>query len=100
MVALLTYPTRIESAAFQKRTANGSVSHRICELHRVIANPTSDAADVKRAKRRLLRTLGKARIFERPILAVSAGQRKKGAAGQNDRGLVATTASSNREEKI
>ena len=50
MIALLTYPTRIESAAFQKRTENDSFSYRVWELHRVIADPASEAADVKNAK--------------------------------------------------
>jgi hypothetical protein len=67
MIALLTYPTRIESAAFQKRTENDSFSHRVWVLHGIIADPASEAGDVKNAKLSLLRTLTKSRVFERPV---------------------------------
>ena len=42
MIALLTYPTRIESLPFQKRTQNDPFSHRVWVLHGVIADPASD----------------------------------------------------------
>jgi hypothetical protein len=67
MIAPLTYPTRIESRAFQKRMENDLFSHRVWELHRVIADPASEAGDVKNAKLSLLRTLRKSRVFERAI---------------------------------
>ena len=67
MIALLTYPTRIEAAGFQKRTENDSFSHRVWVLHGVIADPASEAGDVKNAKLSLLRTLTKSRVFERPV---------------------------------
>ena len=67
MIALLTYPTGIESAAFQKPTEKDSFFHRVWELHRVIADPASEAGDVKNAKLSLLRTLRKSRVFERAI---------------------------------
>jgi hypothetical protein len=67
MIALRTYPTRIEAAGFQKRTENDSFSHRVWVLHGVIADPASEAGDVKNAKLSLLRTLGKSRMFERTI---------------------------------
>jgi hypothetical protein len=67
MIALLTDPKRIESAAFQKRTENDSFSHRVWLLHGVIADPASKAGDVKDAKLSLLRTLTKSRVFERPV---------------------------------
>src|ERR1051326_4349012 len=67
MIALLTYPTRIESAAFQKRTENDSFFDRVWALHGVIADPASEAGDVKNAKLSLLRTLRKSRVFERPV---------------------------------
>jgi hypothetical protein len=66
MLPLLTYPTRIGSAAFQKRTDNDLFSRRVWELHRVIADPASEAGDVKNAKLSLLRTL-KSRVCERAI---------------------------------
>src|SRR5439155_20663342 len=58
MIALLTYP---------KRTENDSFSHRVWVLHGVIADPASEAGDVKNAKLSLLRTLTKSRVFERPV---------------------------------
>ncbi len=67
MIALLTYPTRIESPAFQKRTENDSFFERVWALHGVIADPASEAGDVKNAKLSLLRTLRKSRMFERAI---------------------------------
>jgi hypothetical protein len=67
MIALLTYPTHIESATFQKPTENDSFSHRVWELHRIIADPASEAADVRNAKLSLLRTLRKSRVFEQAI---------------------------------
>jgi hypothetical protein len=67
MIALLTYPTSIESPAFQNRTENDSFSHRVWALHCVIADPASEAGDVKNAKLSLLRTLTKSRVFERPV---------------------------------
>ena len=67
MIALLTYPTRIESAAFQKRRENDSFSRRVWALHGVIPDPASEAGDVKNAKLSLLRTLRKSRMFERAI---------------------------------
>ena len=67
MIALLTYPTSIESPAFQNRTENDSFSHRVWALHCVIADPASEAGDVKNAKLSLLRTLTKSRVFERSV---------------------------------
>src|SRR5437899_11141712 len=67
MIELLTDPKRIESAAFQKRTENDSFSHRVWVLHGVIADPASEAGDVKNAKLSLLRILRKSRVFERPV---------------------------------
>src|SRR5438874_11003921 len=67
MIPLLTYPTRVESVAFQKRTEDDLFSHRVWELHRVIADPASEAGDVKNAKLSLLRTLRKSRVFDRAI---------------------------------
>jgi hypothetical protein len=67
MIALLTYPTSIESPAFQKRTENDSFFERVWALHGVIADPASEAGDVKNAKLSLLRTLTKSRVFERAI---------------------------------
>ena len=77
MIALLTYPTRIESAAFEERTENDSFFYRVWELHRIIADPASEAADVKNAKLRLLRTLRKSRTFERQCLSHFSGTSKK-----------------------
>jgi hypothetical protein len=62
MIALLTYPTRIESPAFQKGTENDSFFDRVWVLHGVIADPASEAGDVKNAKLSLLRTLRKSRV--------------------------------------
>ena len=67
MIALIIYPTRIEAAGFQKRTENDSFSHRVWVLHGVIADPASEAGDVKNAKLSLLRILRKPRVFERPV---------------------------------
>jgi hypothetical protein len=67
MIALLTYPTRIESAGFRKGTENDSLTDRVWELHRIIADPASEANAVKNAKLSLLRTLGKSRVFEQAI---------------------------------
>ena len=50
MIALLTYPTRIEAAGCQKRTENDSFSHRVWLLHGIIVDPASEAGDVKNAK--------------------------------------------------
>jgi hypothetical protein len=67
MIALITYPTRIEAAGFQKRTENDSFSHRVWVLHGVIADPASETGDVRNAKLSLLRILRKPRVFERAI---------------------------------
>src|SRR5574338_1065534 len=67
MIALLTYPTRIESATFQKRTENDSFFDRVWVLHGVIADPASEAGEVKNAKLSLLRILRKPRVFERSV---------------------------------
>ena len=67
MMALLTYPTRIEAAGFQKRTENDSFSHRVWVLHGIIADPASEAGDVKNSKLSLLRTLRKSRMSEQAM---------------------------------
>src|SRR5581483_884015 len=67
MIALLTYPTSIEAAGFHKRTENDSFSHRVSVLHGIIADPASEACDVKNAKLSLLRILRKPRVFERSV---------------------------------
>jgi hypothetical protein len=99
MIALLTYPTRIESGAFQKRTENDLFSHRVWELHRVIADPASEAGDVKNAKLTLLRTLRKSRVFERAILRPFLRNIEKESNAARSR-FLATSASSNLEEAI
>jgi hypothetical protein len=99
MIALLTYPTLVEPAAFQERAGTDSFSHRVLELHRIIADRTSKAVDVKSAKRSLLRTLKNSKILER---SVARGFRRiainRAAAGRSDQGGVETIASSNHEE--
>jgi hypothetical protein len=72
MIALLTYPTPIDSTSFQKRTENESFSHQLCELHGVIADPASEAGDVKNAKLSLLRTLRKSRSSNGPSAAATS----------------------------
>lgn len=81
MIALLTYPTLIESPAFQKLADNGSLSHRIWELHRIIANLVSNTTDMKTAGRCLLRA-------------------KERAAERSNQGSVVTITSLNLEEAI
>jgi hypothetical protein len=66
MIALLTYPTFIEAAGFQK-TENDSFSRRVWVLHGIVADPASEAGDVKNAKLALLRILRKPRLFERSV---------------------------------
>ena len=100
MIALLTYPTHIESATFQKPTENDSFSHRVWELHRIIADPASEAADVKNAKLRLLRTLRKSRIFERTIPQPFQRNIEKERSSAEQSRSVATIASSNLEEAL
>jgi hypothetical protein len=99
MIAPLTYPTLVESAAFPERAGTDSFSHRVLELHRIIADRTSKAVDVKSAKRSLLRTLKNSKILER---SVARGFRRiainRAAAGlRSDQGGVGTIASSSHE---
>jgi hypothetical protein len=100
MIALLTYPPPIESTAFQKRTENDSFSYRVWELHRIIADPASEAADVKNAKLCLLRTLRKSRIFERTIPQPFQWNIEKASSSAERSRAVASIASSNLEEAI
>jgi hypothetical protein len=76
MVALLTYPTCIEAAGLQKGTEKDSFSHRVWTLHGVIADPASDAGEVKNAKLSLLRALRKSRMLERATSRPSPEHRK------------------------
>jgi hypothetical protein len=99
MIALITYPTRIEAAGFQKRTEDDLFSHRVWELHRVIADPASEAGDVKNAKLSLLRTLRKSRVFERAIPRPFLRSIEKESNAARSRFLT-TSASSNLEEAI
>jgi hypothetical protein len=99
MIALLTYPTPIESTALQKRTENDSFSYRVWELHRIIADPASEAGDVKNAKLSLLRTLRKSRVFERAIPRPFLRNIEKESNAARSR-VLTTSASSNLEEAI
>jgi hypothetical protein len=99
MIALLTYPTRIEAAGFQKRTENDSFSHRVWVLHGVIADPASEAGDVKNAKLSLLCILRKPRVFERAIPRPFQRNIEEESNVARSRSL-ATSASSNLEEAI
>ena len=100
MIALLTYPTRIESTVFEKRTENDSFSYCVLELHRIIADPASEAADVKNAKLRLLRTLRKSRIFERTIPQPFQRNIEKESSNAERSRSVASIAASKLEEAI
>jgi hypothetical protein len=99
MIALLTYPTGIKSAAFRKPTENDLFSNRVWELHRVIADPASEAGDVKNAKLSLLSTLRQSRLFERATPRPFQRNIEKESNAARSRSLVMST-SSNFDEAI
>jgi hypothetical protein len=99
LIPLLTYPTGVESAAFQHPTEKDSFSHRVWELHRVIADPASEAGDVKNAKLSLLRTLRKSSVLERATPRPFQRNIEKESNAARSRSTV-LSASSNFEEAI
>jgi hypothetical protein len=99
MIALLTYPTPVQSTAFPKRAGTDSFSHRVLALHRIIADRTSKTVDVKGAKLCLLRTLKNSKILKRSVAAdFRRIAKNRAAAGRNDQARVGTIASSNPKE--
>jgi len=66
MIPLLTYPAakpalRANSSGVQERTRAAAFSDEVWELHHIITDPVSRVKEVKSAKRRLLRALGKSK---------------------------------------
>jgi hypothetical protein len=103
MIALLSYPPGIASTTLQNRTKHRSFPHRIWELHQIIANPNSKAADVQSAKQSLLRaltspmrsSLGSASAATPLRFSSNSNERS---AGANDEELFLKMARSHREE--
>ena len=66
MIPLLTYPAakpalRANSSGVRERTRAAALSDEVWELHHIITDPVSRVKEVKGAKRRLLRALGKSK---------------------------------------
>ena len=66
MIPLLTYPAakpalRANSSGVRERTRAAAFSDEVWELHHIITDPVSRVKEVKSAKRRLLRALGKSK---------------------------------------
>jgi hypothetical protein len=64
LIPLLTYPAAkpalcASSSGARKQTRTAAFSDGVWELHHIIANPASSTEEVKSAKQRLLRALGK-----------------------------------------
>jgi hypothetical protein len=102
MIALLTYPPGIEPTVLS-RTKDRSFSHRIWQLHGIIANPTSQATDVKYAKRSMLRTLTAPRQSSPDSASVVTalrfnGKSNNGSAGATKEKALLRMAPSRRED--
>jgi hypothetical protein len=66
MIPLLTYPAakpalRANSSGVRERRRAAAFSDEVWELHHIITDPVSRVKEVKSAKRRLLRALGKSK---------------------------------------